>query len=67
MSIRYLAAELYKWEKKVAELEKKLASLGPGPERSEVEIALLAARKERDHYRALLEAKKEPLPFRTPR
>lgn len=67
MSIRYLAAELYKWERKVSELEKKLAQLGPGPERQAVELELLQARKERDHFRSLLEAKKEPLPYRVPR
>jgi len=62
MSIRYLAAELYRCEKKVQELEKKLAALGTlaTPERAALEAALLQARKERDHFKALLAAKKEP-------
>ncbi len=62
MSIRYLAAELYKREKTVQELEKRLAALGTQvtPERAALEAELLLARKERDHFRALLAAKKEP-------
>ncbi|AEB08983.1 hypothetical protein [Desulfobacca acetoxidans] len=67
MSIRYLAVELYRCEKKVAALRKRLAELGqgPSPERSGLEMELFQAEKERDHYRALLEAKKEPPPWRT--
>jgi len=62
MSIRYLAAELYRCEKQVQELEKKLAALGTQvtPDRAALEAALLQARKERDHFKALLAAKKEP-------
>jgi hypothetical protein len=62
MSIRYLAAELYRCEKKVREIEKKLAALGTQttPERAALEAELFQAKKERDHFKALLEAKKEP-------
>jgi hypothetical protein len=62
MSIRYLAIELYRCERKVRELEEKLAQLGQqvSPERGRLEVELFQAEKERDHYRALLEAKKEP-------
>jgi hypothetical protein len=62
MPIRYLAVELYRCEQKVQELEKKLTQLGQqaSPERAGLEAELFQAKKERDHYRALLEAKKEP-------
>jgi hypothetical protein len=62
MSIRYLAVELYRCERKVQELEEKLAHLGQQvlPERASLEAQIFQAKKERDHYRALLEAKKEP-------
>ena len=62
MSIRYLAVELYRCEKKVQELEKKLVQLGQQAswERVGLEAALFQAKKERDHYKAVLEAKKEP-------
>jgi hypothetical protein len=62
MSIRYLAVELYRCEQKVQELKKKLAQLGQqaSSERAGLEAELWQARKEREHYRALLEAKKEP-------
>ena len=62
MSIRYLAVELYRCERKVQELEEKLAQLGQqaSPDRGRLEVELFQAEKERDHYKALLEAKKEP-------
>ncbi|MDI6854322.1 MAG: hypothetical protein QME75_12050 [Deltaproteobacteria bacterium] len=61
MSIRYLAEQLYHWTKKVKELEQALASLGEGPhpDRAALEAQLFRARKERDHFRSVLEAKKE--------
>jgi hypothetical protein len=62
MSIRYLAVELYRCERQVQELEKQLAQLGQqaSPERMRLEAELFQAKKERDHYKALLDAKKEP-------
>lgn len=61
MAIRYLAEHLYQWTKKVEELERALAALGDGlhPERDRLEAELFQAKKERDHFKALLEAKKE--------
>ncbi|MEW6387425.1 MAG: hypothetical protein AB1491_07920 [Thermodesulfobacteriota bacterium] len=61
MTVRYLAQELYRLTKKVEELEKALAALGEGvaPERARLEMELFQARKDRDHYRAVLESKKE--------
>ncbi len=60
MTIRYLAQELYRLSKKVEELERTLAALeGPSPERARLQAELFQARKERDHWRAVLEAKKE--------
>jgi hypothetical protein len=66
MSIRYLAVELYRCEQKVQELEKKLVQLGQqaSSERVGLEAELFQAKKERDHYKALLDAKKDaPLPI----
>jgi septal ring factor EnvC (AmiA/AmiB activator) len=62
MSIRYLAVELYRCDRKISELEAKLAQLGQQvtPERGRLEVELFQAKKERDHYKALLDAKKEP-------
>ena len=61
MAIRYLALELYRLTKKVEELERRLAALssGPSPERGPLEVELFQTRKERDHVRKVLEAKKE--------
>jgi hypothetical protein len=61
MPIRYLALELYRLTKKVEELERRLAALGtgPSPERGPLEVELFQTRKERDHVRKVLEAKKE--------
>jgi hypothetical protein len=61
VAIRYLAEHLYQWTKKVEELERVLAALGEGPhpDRGKLEAQLFQARKEREHFKALLEAKKE--------
>jgi uncharacterized membrane protein YccC len=61
MAIRYLAQELYRWSRRVEELEKALAVVEPGDlqERSRLATELLQARKELEHYRAMLAAKKE--------
>jgi len=60
MTIRYLAQELYRLTKKVEELEQALKALeGPSPERARLEAELFQARKDRDHWRAMLEAKKD--------
>jgi hypothetical protein len=61
MTIRYLAEQLYLLNQRVQELEEILAALGevPSTERAKLEAELFQARKERDHYRAVLESKKE--------
>jgi hypothetical protein len=64
MSIRMLARELYRLERRVEELAKGLAALGkqPSPDRSRLEAELFQAKKDRDHLRAVLSAKKETPP-----
>jgi len=62
MTLRYLAEELYRWTRKVEDLEKALADLEAGgslAERTRLEMELLQARKELAHYRSVLESKKE--------
>jgi hypothetical protein len=62
MAVRYLAQELYRLTKRVEELEAALAAAdesAPLAARHRLETDLLAARAERDRFRARLEAKKE--------
>jgi len=62
MTLRYLAEELYRWTRKVEDLEKALATLEAGgalSERTRLEMELLQARQELTRYRAVLESKKE--------
>ena len=61
MAIRYLALELYRLTQKVEELERRLAALGtgPSPERGAIEAELFQAKKDRDHLKSTLEAKKD--------
>jgi hypothetical protein len=62
MSVRYLAEELYRWTRKVEDLEKALAALDPGAavqERTRLEMELLQARQELAHFRSVLESKKD--------
>jgi hypothetical protein len=62
MSVRYLAEELYRWTRKVEDLEKALAALETGtsqPERTRLETELLQARQELARVRGGLESKKE--------
>jgi hypothetical protein len=62
MTVRYLAQELYRLTQRVEELEAALAAMEEGTPlaaRARLETELLQARKERDHFRAVLEAKKE--------
>jgi hypothetical protein len=61
VSIRYLAEQLYLWTQKVKELEQALAALGEGPhpDRAKLEAELFQAQKEREHYKSVLESKKE--------
>ena len=62
MTIRYLAEELYRWTRKVEELEKTLAALEPMgalEERNRLETALRQAQHQQAHFRAVLESKKD--------
>jgi hypothetical protein len=62
MTVRYLAQELYRWTRKVEDLEKALAALEPEAsvrERTRLEMELLQARQELAHFRTVLEAKKD--------
>lgn len=59
MSVRMLAAELYRMMKEVEALEERLASLAPNdPERADIERELRALRAERDRARKILDGAK---------
>jgi hypothetical protein len=66
MSIRMVAKELYQLEQEVQSLEKRLKVASP-KDRDELENRLVRLRAERDHLRGILEAKKEPPPYRRPK
>jgi len=57
-TIRFLAQELYRLTRKVEELEKSLQDASPG-ERGRLEAELFQTRRDQEHYRSLLAAKKE--------
>jgi hypothetical protein len=57
-TIRFLAQELYRLTRKVEELEKALKKAS-GEELARLEAELFQARRDQQHYRSLLEAKKE--------
>jgi hypothetical protein len=57
-NIRFLAQELYRLTKKVEDLEKALKQAS-GEELARLEAELFQARRDREHYHHLLEAKKE--------
>lgn len=63
MSIRMIAVELYRMEKEVDELKKKLEKASP-ESRADIEDQLRKATAERDKYRSILESKKEKPPYR---
>ncbi len=59
MSIRNLAQELYKVQKKVETLEKELAGLSEdSPRRKELEAELNLVRKEKERLKDMLEKAK---------
>jgi hypothetical protein len=61
MAVRYLAEELYRWTRKVEELEKALAALEVGSPlevRDRLETELRQAKQQQAHFRAVLESKK---------
>ena len=62
MTVHYLAVELYHWIKRLEELEKEHAALGPDTplaEHNRLETEIFQARKSVQHYRQLLEGQKE--------
>jgi hypothetical protein len=62
MTVRFLAQELYRWTQRVEELERAMQALprgAPAEPRLALEAELRQARKEQEHFRAVLEAKKE--------
>ncbi len=62
MTVHHLAVELYRWIKRLEELEKAQAQVGPETalsERRRLETELSEARQAVAHYRQLLEAQKE--------
>ncbi|MFZ0052800.1 MAG: hypothetical protein WAK96_13575 [Desulfobaccales bacterium] len=62
MTVRHLALELYRWLKRLEELEQARARLGPEAplaERHRLEAEIFQARKSVEHYRDLLKAQKE--------
>jgi len=63
MTVRYLAEELYRWTRKVEELEKALAALEVEfalEDRDRLETALRQAKHQQAHFRAVLTSKKDP-------
>jgi hypothetical protein len=63
MSIRLIARELYRLERDAETLESLLKNASP-EERDDMEQRLRRLKAERDRLRAILEAKKEPPPYR---
>ncbi len=62
MTLRYLALELYHWTRRVEELERALKDLPeetPAEERMALEAELFQAKKEQEHFRTVLDSKKE--------
>ena len=62
MTVRYLAEELYRWTRKVEDLEKTLAALEVGfalEERDRLAAELQQAKQQQAHFRAVLTSKKD--------
>ena len=57
-TIRFLAQELYRLTRRVEDLEKALKDVSL-KERPRLEAELFQARRDQEHFRGLLEAKKE--------
>jgi chromosome segregation ATPase len=66
MSIRMIAKDLYRLQQEVEQLEQELRAAQPG-NKGELEQQLRRARAERDRLRGMLEANKEPPPYRKPK
>jgi hypothetical protein len=66
MSIRMIAKDLYRLQQKVEHLELEVNTAPPGKKEG-LEEQLRRARAERDRIRSMLEANKEPAPYRKPK
>jgi hypothetical protein len=66
MSIRMIAKDLYLLKQKVAQLEMEV-NTARAAKKDELEEQLRKARAERDRMQDMLEANKEPAPYRKPR
>jgi hypothetical protein len=66
MAIRMIAKDLYLLQQKVAQLEQEV-NTAPAEKKDELEEQLRRARAERDRMRGILEANKEPAPYRKPK
>ena len=66
MSIRMLAKELYRLQREVESLEKRMEKASP-EERDGAENQLMRLKAERNRLRSILAAKKEPPPYRQPK
>lgn len=66
MSIRFIARDLYRLQQEVERLG-ELLKTASSRDKDDIESRLLQLRVERDHVRGILEAKKEPPPYRQPK
>jgi hypothetical protein len=66
MSIRFIARDLYRLQQEVERLG-ELLKTASSRDKDDIESRLLQLRAERDHVRGILEAKKEPPPYRQPK
>jgi hypothetical protein len=66
MSIRLIAKDLYRLQKEVDRLEQELKA-APAEKKVELEERLRKVRAERNRLRGMLEANKEPAPYRKPK
>jgi len=66
MSIRLIAKDLYRLQQEVERLEQELKA-APAGNKDELEGQLRKVRAERNRLRGMLEANKEPAPYRKPK
>jgi hypothetical protein len=66
MSIRMIAKDLYRLQQEVERLERELNAAPPG-KKDDLGEQLRKARAERDRMQGMLEANKEPAPYRKPK
>jgi hypothetical protein len=66
MSIRMIAKDLYRLKQKVEQLELEV-NTAPAAKKDELVEQLRKARAEKDRMRGMLEANKEPAPYRKPK